>query len=486
VRALGRVDFISPFALALAFVLETFGGTHSTLYELWRPLVAGQLLAGLTFGVLWVVIRERHWAAILASILLGLIAGYTAPALFIAGVLAWWCLVALLRRIRRKPQLSIADMPTRVANVFASALVLIALVPAIGALIPHVDSRAGLAVSDDTSAGPDIYVLLLDGYPRADTLLDEFGIDNSAFLQALTSRGFDVSERSAANYMKTWLTVGSMLDGQYLNDVPALAEPPDGAPKQILLLHEVIESSAVVDALRQHSYDVTTIPSPVTTSDYLGGTIRSTGHLTALEIQIIAHSLLGRVLPEPIVTFLAADQRENLFDQLSALGDVAAEHSEHPRLVLTHLMAPHLPFILDQEPDYLNECFPRCDLWTTPLERLDMTEEEFVQRLSIQIPALNEAVLAAIDEVTAADPDAIVIVMSDHGIRHHLANSEEHFRNLFAARVPDHPDLFAADIAPVNVFRRILSGVFGEDLEDLPYHAWVSDWIEPLTLTRYK
>ena len=54
---------------------------------------------------------------------------------------------------------------------------------------------------------PNIYILLLDGYPRADTLAERYDFDNRPFLEELRDRGFDVAERSRTNYMFTQLVL---------------------------------------------------------------------------------------------------------------------------------------------------------------------------------------------------------------------------------------------------------------------------------------
>ena len=86
-------------------------------------------------------------------------------------------------------------------------------------------------------------------------------------------------------------------------------------------------------------------------------------------------------------------------------------------------------------------------------------------------------------EVVALNPDATMIVMSDHGARHHLDGTDEHFRILFAARGGELNVEFPDDASPVNLFRRILTSAFAADLPDLPYRAWASDWHLPLTIT---
>ena len=48
-------------------------------------------------------------------------------------------------------------------------------------------------------AGPNIHMLVLDGYPRADVLA-RVNYDNGEFLHDLRDRGFDVYEDSHSNY----------------------------------------------------------------------------------------------------------------------------------------------------------------------------------------------------------------------------------------------------------------------------------------------
>ena len=61
----------------------------------------------------------------------------------------------------------------------------------------HDARRMGRAESDSAAGSPDMYVILLDGYPRADVLDYAFDIDNSAFLDALAERGFTVAAELA-------------------------------------------------------------------------------------------------------------------------------------------------------------------------------------------------------------------------------------------------------------------------------------------------
>jgi hypothetical protein len=198
---------------------------------------------------------------------------------------------------------------------------------------------------------------------------------------------------------------------------------------------------------------------------------------------LLSSSLAARLFPAPMLELIGSDVRANVHDQLKSIVSISREHSSDPRLVLAHLMAPHPPFVLGQSADYLRNCYPGCSVWSTTAEETGMSFAEYTSRLRVETLALNQALETTVRGIIESSPSAFIIIMSDHGIRRDLTDLDEHFRSFFAARTPGYEGLFPADISPVNVFRRILSGVFGEDLTDLPYRAWVSDWFRPLVLT---
>ena len=78
------------------------------------------------------------------------------------------------------------------------------------------------------AGAPNMVFIMLDGYPRADKLLSEFGIDNSAFIGDLRARGFVVADHSRSNEADTELTLDQMF-----NYFPAseIAQLLDGPPR---------------------------------------------------------------------------------------------------------------------------------------------------------------------------------------------------------------------------------------------------------------
>jgi hypothetical protein len=343
----------------------------------------------------------------------------------------------------------------------------------------------GMATADLPKAAPDVVLVILDAYPRADTLRETFGIDNSAFEETLESMSFDVATQARSNYNKTWLTVETMLDARYVSENSALGEPPSGEAAQMRLLHEAIQETAVPKAFRARGYEIVTVQANVRSTELQkDADARSSGHMTSFEISLASSSVIARLFPEFTLDWLTSDMRADVGAQLYMLVDAATDAREHgkPRFIIAHVMMPHAPFLLGQSTDYLKGCFPRCSLWSTTEEEAGLSRPEFARRLGIQIESLNAAVADALRKIIADSPSAFVIVMSDHGIRHDLNDVDEHFRTLFAARTPGFDHLFPEDVSPVNVFRRVLTATFGEDLPDLDYKGWVSDWYQPLDL----
>jgi hypothetical protein len=479
---------VHPLAFAAAIVLDRFALTNTSGHELLRPVLAALAVAGGLVLLLLLVLRNPAWAGLLASIIvLGVMLQVVFAAVIVA-VAVWGLLIGSLRgwQATRRLGLTVDAPPVGLATLLSLGFLAVSIWSAGWALAPRLDTRLTLPPSERSQTN-DIILLLLDGHPRSDTLSEEFGYDSSSFEDDLAALGFEVADEARANYTKTWLTMASMLNGQYVQDIDEFAEPPSDAPGQARLAEELINAGAVTQRLRDHGYEIVSIPSTVPTTDVTTNvTIRRGLHLTSFEIALISASAPSWIMPRQVLDVLTNDMAASARSGLSAIA-TAAGQDDGPQLVLAHLMQPHPPFVLGQEADYLAECFPRCKVWETTVEETEMSEQAYVAAMRTQVATLHELVVDALSRIVDDNPDATVILMSDHGARHHLNNVEEHFNILFAARPGGLDVSFPEDITPVNVFRRVLAAQDpSADLADLPYEAWVSDWTYPLNVTPYR
>ena len=183
-------------------------------------------------------------------------------------IATWWVAISRIRRVgkRKPPPRSIPEFAARAGGYISVAYLAVMAVSAVQAngVGPPVVNAPAYRV--EGTGGPNVYLIMLDGYPRADTLRNEFGYDNSAFLGGLADRGFDVSTDSRSNYNKTWLTYASMLNGAYISDLLGDQPHPSGRSSHIRWLAALMNQGALLDIARQRGYEITSIPPPIVTA----------------------------------------------------------------------------------------------------------------------------------------------------------------------------------------------------------------------------
>ena len=139
----------------------------------------------------------------------------------------WLLLLALgwlwLRRLDRP--LGRLPAALNLVSVLLLGFVLVQWFTAVGRESGAVEHRSTASVA--AADAPDIYVILLDGYARADVLSEYYGFDNGPFIQGLERRGFQVGAASEANYTWTFLSLASTLNMDYLPSAPRRDARPE-------------------------------------------------------------------------------------------------------------------------------------------------------------------------------------------------------------------------------------------------------------------
>jgi hypothetical protein len=323
-------------------------------------------------------------------------------------------------------------------------------------------------VDEPRSDGPGIWVVLLDGYARQDTLVD-MGYDNRPFLSELESRGFDVYEDATTNYTATAAVLASALNAATLQEL--VPEPADVAGDQYRQMNRVMNASAAHRALADAGYQFVVLRSDVDHVAITGDVTYGGDGLTSFEIHLLMDSVLIHALQLVAPDWIASEHRRQVTDTLTRWPAVGGPG----RFVLAHVMSPHPPFVFhaDGAPRPLPECFPeRCSFWTP---RLD--ERAFAAGYVDQVAYLNDRLLEAID--TLPD-DAVIVLMSDHGAR---AGDDrfEHLRTFLAARTPGHERLFGSAPAPLRWLPRVLNTYAGTSLPERDPGRW-ANWPDPFDL----
>jgi hypothetical protein len=323
---------------------------------------------------------------------------------------------------------------------------------------------------------PDLYMIILDGYARADVLRTHYGFDNSAFLNDLTIRGFQVSEKSTANYNWTFLSLASTLNMQYLQSLLGDRVSPDA--KSRAPVYDAVRNNAVARFLRQRGYRVVHFQS----------TWGATLHNPYADQQVPCHPSpfideFYRVLTEAswlkaLSSKASADLASCYESNLRNLGAMGRQPG--PKFVFVHFLPPHHPYLFDREGRVLrnanlsNQFDFQARLWEQKSGYID------------QLIYMNRRITQAVDDILAASPHPpIIIIESDHGpnLTQGLDEQERirvRLSNLRAVYLPGAPpELIPSDASLVNQFRFILNFYFGQNMDILPNTYYLSPYGDP-------
>jgi hypothetical protein len=381
---------------------------------------------------------------------------------------------------------------TRVLNVASALLVAVGVAHAVAAgkvgevlAEPPAGVPPSVAVPQERGdgaaavSGPDIYLIMLDGYPRADTLERLFHFENRAFLTALEDRGLRVAAQSRSNYMYTKLTLASVLHMRQVQDIPAVDREAS--------LRLAINDNPVFDFLRARGYAIAATSAGWETESMRGADIFCAGEqLNDFELNLLAGTMAGRLLDVAIPGLVSERDRNGIRRSLECIHEVAALDLDRPKMLFAHVPAPHLPIVFARDGTPADPRF-----YGHTVQELPVTHAEFEEAYTDGLQFLNDQVLDAIDEIhrRSATPP-VIVVFSDHGSESRLnwdnallSDLDERFANLFAAATPGAPDLYGDDPTPVNLFPLLLNEYLGADVPLAPDGLFVSPVQDRLDLT---
>jgi hypothetical protein len=470
-------------------VLARYVAQPSASTALVRPLLVVLVLSVAVTIIAFLVTRDSTWAPMIASFVVLFALRETAFAGIYLAIAIWWLAISRVRQAggRPPPPRHIPEFAARAGGYFAVAYLGVMAFNAVQVTNAGPPVVQASEYSVEGSGGPNIYLIMLDGYPRADTLRKDFGYDNSAFLERVEELGFEVSAGSRSNYNKTWLTYASMLNGEYIDSLLGDQPVPSDDASDIRWLHALMNRGALLDVAKQRGYEITSIPPPITTAAPTAvDNYEDDGMVTELEAMLLSQSPFAPFIRGPLGDFLLGNQKRTVTNALETSARIAENHPTAPQLVLTQVESPHPPFALASsasDKPTLPECFPdTCSFWHATTDELGISMNTYGELLRQQMDALNSMALGAVERIVAADPEAVVVLWSDHGLRYSLSNPDEHFRSFLAARTPGANGLLR-DQSPVNLLRLIFANYLGVNSPALPYRSWFSDWDYTLRLT---
>ena len=311
----------------------------------------------------------------------------------------------------------------------------------------------------DTCSKPDIYFLLLDEYASTISLKEKYNHQNSID-EFLASKGFSIQEKSFSNYNFTVASMAAIMNMSYvqvIENVKAVTAEDYG--KCDLLLRD----NNVIRLLDAQGYEIVNY----SIFNLAGHPTRVKQSFLPLQTRLITERTLFARMNKDIgwilmVTFpfnkLSKDyflrhlKNDSLF--LNLTKTAAHTKQDRPRFIYTHLNIPHAPYYFDKN-------LKRKDNSTVIAEYKANPSHAYLDYLNYTNVQLTDLV----NTIQANNPDAVIIIMGDHGFRKKIENSDEfhYFQNLNAVYFPDRDYRnFYDSISGVNQFRVVFNKLFGQ------------------------
>ena len=312
----------------------------------------------------------------------------------------------------------------------------------------------------------DIYFILLDKYGGKDSL-NYYGFDNSEFYNELKKRHFYVYENFDSNYNKTALSVPSILNCNYLHNLP-MKNGSDG-----------INKSLIFHIAKNNNYKICYL-NPCRFYINKSNFYKLYNKNGAIIIDSISaffnHSAFEKLIP---VKHLHNEENRERF-----VSEVINDNNK--KFVFFHFMMPHEPYLYDENGNP-NSRENMLDL-IPALNARTLNHKPYIGYLKYA----NKYTLNLVDKILkSSDTEPIIVIFGDHGIRKkYYMNNEEayiddllsdeyflkiYFNTFLAYYNPDSKEQIKAKTL-VNFFREFMNENFGTELkplEDKKYYTYL-------------
>ena len=326
---------------------------------------------------------------------------------------------------------------------------------------------------------PNIYYIILDAYGRSDVLKNIYDYDDSAFLDWLSQKGFYVASRSRSNYCTTSLSLASSLNFTLLDHLPPEIESGRAGKR---LLSKMIRNNRISSVLKDFGYKTISFSSGYSLTEIQSADFYV---LPDYNVSEFINNLIGMTPLQSVYFHLFHDyglgndfHRRRLSFILDNLAKVGKGRG--PFFVFCHLVAPHPPFLFDEEGRSVSAGHPFSFNDASDFHHMNPSlQKEYCSGYIRQIPFINRKIMESVEEIISRSSEPpIIVIQADHGPGAMLdwnnpdpVNSAlvERFSILTAIYVPEQLRKFLyLDMTPVNTFRIILNHGFGKPLDLLP------------------
>jgi hypothetical protein len=261
---------------------------------------------------------------------------------------------------------------------------------------------------------PDIYYLIFDRYASFETIETTYAHDLTEFKQYLTNKDFYIASRSHSNYPRTFLSLGSSLN---MNYVGYLLEEVGEESGDETAAYYLLEDFKVQKLLKSVDYEYIHIGgwweptrknsnadqnyfySPFRYKYLQGLNEFSTKLLETTILSTFLNKMSERGVSEPL--WGRTNHREGILFQFEKLNQVI-KTAKKPKFVFAHFLLPHFPYVLDQN----------CNAIAESKAKRKTNKENYLS----QLECANKKIKQTIDLIFEThESPPVIILQSDEG-----------------------------------------------------------------------
>lgn len=324
---------------------------------------------------------------------------------------------------------------------------------------------------------PNVYYIILDGYPDARTLERVYDFDNIEFLSYLDERRFFVPADSHSNYAKTVPSMTSALNMAYLVD-HAKYDNESLNRDFSLDIKLMFWDNEIMKVFADNGYSTVNIKSGYRTVDLIS-VVQNTeceggkGPLTSRLMILLTDTSM---LKFANVQLYENNKKNDILCTFNSLPNISAKYDE-PIFVFAHILLPHPPYLFGIGGEELSP------------ETLDLGNQSWdnVELFVGQVQFTNSKLEKTIDSILKNSQDekreSVIILQGDHGtnvdfdpnnITQEGVMNRMHILNAYHLPGIETPEeLMGEKITPVNTFRIISNIYLGQNYTLLDNRSYV-------------
>ncbi len=340
----------------------------------------------------------------------------------------------------------------------------------------------GVVLSDNLSSSQqngtelpnrNVYYFIFDEYGGSEGLKYYYAFDNHDFEQFLSDNGFVISHSSHnSESIDTVDTLPNLLNLDYVTEIGGTTENN----------MQYTENPILYQFFSNRGYQVNLINH----RDALGeencrviSKYRGNDRMDTLEDYIFNQSMIYnltlRLMPRQTSTSRYA---EGLSSAINDMKHVWEEAAGQPTLTICYLQCPHAGFVYDRNGNRLPE-----------EDALNWADKDlYIEQLLF----LNSQIRETVALIQSNDPDAVIVMQSDHGVRYakhcmylyeqsdYDAPTETRYMQNILNCVywgEGNPPIDIEGLTGINTWRTILNNAFGSNLELLPEpEGYLYEW----------